>query len=81
MEENLEAKIIELFSSHFGIEKKGVNPSMELQKDLNLSALEVADFITVLENTFHIEIPEEESKKLSTIADIINSVTDHDNFT
>lgn len=81
MEENPETKITELFSNHFGIEKTDLNPSMDLQKDLNLSALEVADFITILENAFHIEIPEEESKKWTIIADIINSVADHGNFT
>ena len=81
MEESPETKITELFSNHLGIEKNGLNPSMDLQKDLNLSALEVADFITILENTFHIEIPGEESKKWTTIADIINSVADHGNFT
>ena len=81
MEKQTEEKILQLFADHFGVEKKDINPSMELIKDLNLSPLEIGDFMVILENTFHIEIPKEEGNGLVTLGDVINIVADNGNFT
>lgn len=81
MEITPEEKIITLFSNHFGIEKKDINPTLEFSQDLNLSSLEITDFLLSLENTFHIEIPKEESEKFVMLSDIIDYVVNHGNFT
>ena len=81
MGETIETKVLNLFSDHFGAEKEELNPSLELGKDLNLSPLEVSDFLVILENIFHVSIPKEESEKFITLADIIDSVVNYGNFT
>lgn len=81
MQPNPEKEITDFFANHFGIEKKDVDPSMELSKDLNLSSLEIADFLVSLENTFHLVIPKGEIEKMVTLSDIINVVINNDSFT
>ena len=81
MEKDSEEKIKTLFSHNFGIEENNVNPSLELLQDLNLSHLEIADFLLILEDTFHIEIPKEESEKFVTLGDIIDYVVNHESVT
>lgn len=81
MENEVQEKIIELFSENFGVERKDIDVSMELLKDLNLSPLEVADFLVIIESTFHLEIPHGESEKFLTLGDVIGYVSDHGNFT
>lgn len=81
MENEVRAKIIDLFIENFGVEKKDIASSMELLKDLNLSLLEIADFLVKVENTFHVQIPQSEGEKFLTLDDVINYVSDHGNFT
>lgn len=81
MQKNPETQIIDFFLNHFGMDKKDVEPSMELSKDLNLSTLEIADFFAALEDVFHIEIPKGESKKVQTVSDIINTAINNGSFT
>jgi len=81
MEKQAEEQVLQIFADHFGMDKKDIGPSMELARDLNLSAIEMGDFMVILENTFHIEIPKEESNNAETLADVINIVVNHGNFT
>lgn len=81
MENEVQTKTIKLFADNFGLEQQEIDPSMELVKDLNLSSLEIADFLVIIENSFHVEIPKEESEKFLTLADVITYVSDHGNFT
>ena len=81
MENGPEKQIVSLFANHFGVEEKDLDPSLELGQDLNLSYLEIADFLLALENTFRIEIPQEESEKFKTLGDIVDYVVNHGSFT
>lgn len=76
MEEDIKAKIIDLFSTSVGVEEKDIDSSDELVRDMNLTSLEIADFLSVVENGFKLEIPREDSQKFATLDDIINYVQD-----
>lgn len=81
MEKNLEHKIIKIFSNHFGIPVQDLKRELELEKDLNATKLELADFYSILENTFNIKIEQQDDEGFKTVGDIIAYIVDHGAFT
>ena len=73
----MEAKLLELVSSHFGMPEAELTSEMELKRDLNATELEIADFFQALENTFSITISKEDAMTLHTLGDVIAYLSDH----
>lgn len=73
----MEAKLLELVSSHFGMPEAELTPEMELKRDLNATELEIADFFQALEKTFLITISKEEAMKFLTLGDVAAYVSDN----
>lgn len=80
-EKKLENKIIKLFADNFGIPREDLNLGLQIEKDLNATKLELNDFYSILENTFHIKIDTQDSVNFQSVGDIVNFVIDHGSFT
>ena len=65
---------INLINQHiadsFGIDLADIQPDFDLRQDLNASELELADFISLLESEFHVEVSVEEIRGLVTVSDL-----------
>lgn len=81
MEKDLENKIIKIFTDHFGIPKEDLKKELTLGKDLNATKLELADFYSILENTFNVKIEPQDEEGFQTVDDVINFIVDHGTFT
>lgn len=54
-----------------------ISPSSNLQTDLNLNSLDIVNVIVEFEETFGIEINEEDIRTLSTVDDIVKYIESH----
>lgn len=51
-----------------------VNRSQHFRDDLGVSSMDALEIIMLVEDSFHIEIPDEESERLATVGDLIDEV-------
>ena len=74
---DIEDKIKEIISVELGIDKDSISPEQHLRNDLGADSLETVDMVLGIEDTFGIEITDDEldSFKKMTIGEIISVIT------
>jgi acyl carrier protein len=70
------ARINQHIADSFGFDVEDIQPDFDLHQDLNASELELADFISLLEQEFHVEVSAEEIHNLVTISDLYELMLD-----
>jgi acyl carrier protein len=74
---DLEARVRALIADQLGIDIAEVTPNASLLDDLGADSLDVVELVMSLEDTFDIEVPDEEVEGMRTIADIQKYVVEH----
>ena len=69
-------KVKEIISEHSGAEMESIRAESDLQKDLNLDPLSVADLVTKLDDKFKIKMSQENIMKFNTLSDIVDFIED-----
>lgn len=62
-------------AEQLGKEEDSVIPEANIANDLGADYLDIAELILVLEDTFNIEIPDEESNKIATVQQIVDYIS------
>ncbi len=70
----IKSKIVDIIAEKLGIEKDIIVPEAHVIDDLGADSLDVVELIMALEETFDIEIPDEDAEKIRTVQDIFNYV-------
>ena len=70
MGNELEGRIRNLVADHFGVDFKEVTSEASILDDLGADSLDVVELVMSLEDTFDIEVPDEEVEGMRTIGDI-----------
>ncbi|PIS23059.1 acyl carrier protein [candidate division WWE3 bacterium CG08_land_8_20_14_0_20_40_13] len=70
MNKEILPKLYGIISSQTGIYIGDISPDNDFEDDLNISDLELAEIISLAEDTFEIEIDTEDAKKIRTVADL-----------
>ena len=70
-------KIRELIVEQLGIDEDMVEMDTNLMKDLG-DSLDMVEIILGIEETFGLEIPDEEAEKFETVRDLVEYVDDHE---
>jgi acyl carrier protein len=68
--ERLKKLIVELLE----VDETKVVPEASFVDDLGADSLDVIELITAVEDTFGIEIPDEDTEKLQTVQDAVNYI-------
>ena len=68
MFEQLKAILVE----ELQIEPDEITPDSELSADLGINSIELADLVMICEEKFDIEINDEDIRKFTTVADVVN---------
>ena len=68
--ERLKKLIVELLE----VEETKVVPEASFIDDLGADSLDLIEFITAAEDTFGIEIPDEDAEKIQTVQDALNYI-------
>lgn len=77
--EKLTTDVIKIIAAYLGIPTSQITPEFHLAADLNITTLDIADLIPILEKKFQIVIEEEEAAKFETISDICNFIAENSN--
>lgn len=72
-------KIREIIVEQLGVNDDQVTPETHLMKDLEADSLDAVEIIMGIEETFDIEIPDEESEKFQYVGDLVKYVEEKAN--
>ncbi|KGM36738.1 acyl carrier protein [Streptococcus sinensis] len=72
-EKEIYAKIVEVIQEHEGADFS-VSPELSLKDELGVDSVDLMEFIIDLEDTFAIEIPDEQIDHFKNISDIVTYI-------
>ena len=70
MSEELRVKIYQLVCDQLGVDQSQVRPEATLLDDLGADSLDVVEMVMALEETFDLEIPDEDVEGIQTVGDV-----------
>ncbi|PIE74059.1 MAG: acyl carrier protein [Deltaproteobacteria bacterium] len=70
----IEQNMIDIIVEQLSVEKDKVVPQASFVDDLGADSLDLVELIMAMEESFDIEIPDEEAEKISTVQDAIDYV-------
>ncbi len=69
-----EKKVREIISKQLGIEADKVTKESSFMDDLGADSLDTVELVMAFEETFNIEIPDEDAEKIVKVQDAINYI-------
>jgi acyl carrier protein len=70
-------KLRTILAEQFEVDAETITPNTALDEDLGADSLDVVDVLMSIEDTFSVEIPDEEIEKLRTVADVVAYIEEH----
>lgn len=70
-------KIIEITAETLGAEAESITENISFTEDLHADSLDLFELAMALEEEFSVEIPSEDLEKITTVADAMNYLTEH----
>lgn len=68
----MEDKVIKLISDATKIDAAKITLATSFVEDLNLDSLDIVELMMKMEDSFGVEIPEEEAENLKTVQDVVS---------
>ena len=68
----IKSRIVEIIANQLGIEKEDVAGDASVVDDLGADSLDVVELVMALEEEFNLEIPDEESEKITNVQNIFD---------
>ncbi len=73
----MKSKVIDIISNQLGVEKEVITPEASVVDDLGADSLDVVELVMALEESFDLEIPDEDAEKIRTVQDIFAYLSSH----
>ncbi|WP_027358455.1 acyl carrier protein [Desulforegula conservatrix] len=73
---SIEDKVRKVISEKLGVDISEVVPEASLIDDLGADSLDIVELIMSMEETFDLDIPDEEAEKLVKVKDVIKYLED-----
>ena len=70
-------KIKDIIIEQLQVDESEVNMETNLMKDLSADSLDAVEIIMAIEDTFGIEIPDEDAEKFQTVEDLVKYVEEN----
>ncbi len=70
-------KVKEITADQLGVDEEKVTLEASFIDDLEADSLDIVELMMALEEEFNIEIPDEESEKISTVGDAVNFIKEN----
>lgn len=67
-------KVIELLAQQLNIDKSTITRDTRIVEDLHADSLDVVEMLIALEDEFHISVPDEDAKLLTTVGALADYV-------
>ena len=68
---SLEARVSELIVDQLGVTKEELVPKASFIDDLGADSLDIVEMVMAMEETFDIEIPDDDAEKIQTVGDAL----------
>ena len=72
-------KFVNVWVDELQIDRDDITMDSELSNDLGINSIELADLVMLCEEKFDIEINDEDIRKFTTVADVVNYLESIDN--
>jgi len=73
----LEDRVSELIVDQLGVTNEEIVPEASFIDDLGADSLDIVELVMAMEETFDIEIPDDDAEKIQTIGDALTYVKQH----
>ncbi len=70
----VEEKVKELISKQLGVDPSQVTPEASFVDDLGADSLDTVELVMAFEETFGVEIPDEDAEKIAKVQDAIDYI-------
>lgn len=70
-------KIKAILSEQFSVEEDTITADTLLEDDLGADSLDVVDLLMTIEDTFEVEIPDEEVENIKTVGALVEYIENH----
>ena len=77
MSQNIEEKVKQIIVERLSVTPDKVVPEAKFMEDLGADSLDTVELVMAFEETFGIDVPDEDSEKLQTVGDVITYITEH----
>ena len=77
MADEIEDKVRKIIIEQLEVAPDKVKPEASFADDLKADSLAVVELVLALEESFKIEIPDEDTEKIKTVGDAINYIRSH----
>jgi len=77
MADNVEDRVKKIIVEQLEVSPDRVKPEASFSDDLKADSLAVVELVLALEETFKLEIPDEDTEKIKTVGDAINYIKTH----
>ena len=72
MTTRLEARVADIIVEQLGLTKEEIVPEASFVDDLGADSLDIVELVMAMEETFDVEIPDDDAEKIQTIGDAIS---------
>lgn len=70
----IDEKVKEIIAKQLGVNASDVTPESSFVEDLGADSLDTVELVMAFEETFNIEIPDEEAEKIAKVKDAIEYI-------
>ncbi len=77
MSENIEQKVKDIIVEQLGVDAAEVKVEASFVNDLGADSLDTVELVMALEESFDMEIPDEEAEKIQTVGQAIDYIKNH----
>ena len=77
MGEDIKEKVFGIVCDRLGVTPDKLKPETSYTKDLGADSLDLVELVMALEDTFGMNIPDEETQKIQTVGDTIKYIEEH----
>jgi acyl carrier protein len=74
---DIEAKVKAIIAQHFQEDVAKITREMKFIEDLGADSLQVVELVLSFEESFEIDIPDEDTEKIRTVGDAIDYISAH----
>ena len=74
---NVDEKVKEIIKEQLGVESEEITPEASFVNDLGADSLDTVELIMAFEESFNIEISDEEADKIATVKDAVQYIHSH----
>jgi acyl carrier protein len=74
---NIEAEVKRIIKEQLDVDEADIKPGSQFVEDLGADSLGLVELVLAFEETFELDIPDEETEKIKTVQDAIDYIQKH----